>query len=93
MKKLKPASAASFIKLLVLPAIFLPLAAILGFRDSAMVAILIMSGSPTTVSCYVMAKQMHGDSVLTSNTVVLSTLCSAFSITFWLWVLRLFALV
>ena len=89
----KPAVAATFIKLFLLPALFLPLAAILGFRGSEMVAILIMVGSPTTVSCYIMAKNMHGDGVLTSNTVVLATLFSSLSITLWLFLLRSFALI
>ncbi len=93
MKKLKPAAVASIIKLIVLPAVFLPLAALLGFRQSAMVAILIMSGSPTTVSCYVMARQMHGDGILTSNAIVLSTLGSSVTITLWLWLLRLAELI
>lgn len=93
LKRWKPAAAATFIKLFLLPALFLPLAAALGFRNSEMVSILIMVGSPTTVSCYVMAKNMRGDGVLTSNTVVLATLFSSVSITLWLFVLRSFALI
>lgn len=93
LKKWKPAVAATFVKLILLPAIFLPLAAWLGFRNSEMVAILIMVGSPTTVACYVMAKSMRNDGVLTSNVVVLSTLFSSVSITLWLFFLRSFALI
>lgn len=89
----KPAAAAAFVKLLLLPAVFLPLAALMGFRGSEMVAVLIMAGSPTTVSAFVMAKKMHGDAVLTSNAVVISTVFSAFSITLWLFFLRSFALI
>ena len=44
------------IKLVVLPAIFLPIAIKLGFRDQALVALIIMLGSPTTPSSYIMAK-------------------------------------
>lgn len=90
IKRWKGAAISSFIKLFLLPAIFLPLAAALGFRYSQMIAILIMSGSPTTVACYVMAKNMHADSVLTSNTVLMSTLLSAVSITFWLFLMKSF---
>ena len=93
LKKWKPAAAASFIKLFLLPGLFLPAAVALGFRTSELVAILIMLGSPTTVSCYVMAKNMNGDGVLTSNVVVLTTLFSSVSITLWLSLLRSFALV
>lgn len=93
IKRLKPAMAATIVKLFLLPAIFLPLAALLGFRNSQMVAILIMTGSPTAASCYVMAKQMRGDDVLTSNVIVLATLLSSVSITLWLFVLRAMALI
>ena len=53
-----PAVAASFLKLAGFCALFLPLAAAMGFRQEKLVAILIMLGSATTVSCYVMAKNM-----------------------------------
>lgn len=87
------ALAASFVKLWLLPVIFLPLAALMGFRGSEMIAILIMVGSPTTVASYVMARTMHQDSVLASNAILLSTLLSAASITFWIYILRCFALI
>lgn len=93
MKRWKSAVCSSFVKLFLLPAIFLPLAAMLGFRQSEMIAILIMAGSPTTVASFVMAKSMHGDGVLTSNAVLLSTILSSASITFWLYLLRSFGLI
>ena len=93
LQKWKPAVASTVIKLFVLPLVFLPIAVWLGFRNSALVAILIMTGSPTTVAAYVMARQMHGDGVLTSNVVLLSTLVSSVSITLWLFALRSFALI
>lgn len=93
LKRWKGAVCSSFVKLLLLPAIFLPIAAIMGFRNSEMVAILIMAGSPTTVASFVMAKNMHADGVLTSNCILLSTLLSSVSITFWLYLLRTFALI
>ena len=82
-----------FVKLLLLPGIFLPLAAALGFRRSELIAILIMTGSPTTVASFVMAKSMHADGVLASNAVLLSTILSSVSITFWLYLLRSFGLI
>lgn len=92
LKKWKPAALATAVKLFLLPAIFLPIAALLGFHGSEMVAILILVGSPTTVACYVMAKSMHADTVLTSNVVVLATLLSSVSITLWIFLLRVAAL-
>ncbi len=88
-KKLRPAAVASFVKLFLLPAVFLPVAVLLGFRDSALVAFFVMVGAPTTVTAYIMCKNMGGDHILTSNIIMLSTLASSFSITLWVFLLRL----
>lgn len=86
--RIKPAIGATFIKLIGLPMVFLPLAYKLQFAPSEMVAILIMLASPTTVSCYVMAKNMHNDDILTSNVIVLTTLLSSVTLTLWIFILR-----
>ncbi len=88
--RLKPALFATFIKLIGLPMLFLPIAYKLGFAPSEMVAILIMLASPTTVSCYVMAKNMDNDDILTSNIIVLTTLLSSVTLTLWIFLLRTF---
>lgn len=88
MSRLMPSLFASFIKLIGLPVIFLPIAYMMGFRDSEMVAILIMLASPTTVSCYIMAKNMGNDEALTSNVIVLTTLLSSVTLTMWIYVLK-----
>lgn len=84
----RPAIAASVIKLVGFCILFLPLAVRMGFRGEELVAILIMLGSATTVSCYVMAKNMGHEGTLTSSTVMLTTLFSAFTITGWLFLLK-----
>lgn len=89
----KPAITASVIKLVGFAALFLPVAVRLGFRSEELVAILVMLGSATTVSCYVMAKNMGHDGALTSSTVMLTTLFSAFTLTGWLFLLRTFGLI
>ena len=86
--KVRPAAAAAVMKLVGFAAVFLPLAVMLGFRREELVAILVMLGSATTVSCFVMAKNMGHEGVLTSSVVMLTTLCSAFTLTGWLYVLR-----
>ena len=88
VKHWRGAVVSSLVKLFLLPGIFLPLAAMLGFRNSQMIAILIMTGSPTTVASFVMAKNMHADGVLTANAVLLSTVLSAVSITIWLYLMK-----
>lgn len=91
--KIKPALTAMFIKLIGFVALFLPLAVRLGFRDSELMAILVMLGSATTVSCFVMAKSMGHEGVLTSSVVMLTTLFSGFTLTGWIYILRSFALI
>ncbi|MBQ3899443.1 MAG: AEC family transporter [Lachnospiraceae bacterium] len=91
--KIGPALAATFMKLIGFAAIFLPLAVKLGYRDEQLVATLVMLGSATTVSCFVMAKNMGHEGVVSSSVIMLTTLLSAFSLTFWLWLLRSMGLI
>lgn len=84
-----PAIVCSTMKLVGYAALFLPLAIHLGFREGQLIAILIMLGSATTVSCYVMAKNMGHDGSLTSNVVMLTTLCCSFTLTGWLYLLKI----
>ena len=88
LQKAGPTVAASAIKLVVLPALFLPVAVRLGFRNEQLMAILIMLGSPSTPSGYIMAKQMGNDGVLANGIVVLTTLLAAVTITGWIVLLR-----
>ena len=69
-------------------ALILPFAIMLGFRNAELVAILIMLTSATTVSSYVMAKNMGHEGTLTGSTVMLTTVFSAFTVTLWLFVLK-----
>jgi hypothetical protein len=73
--------------------LFLPLAIRLGFRKSELVAILVMLGSASTVTCYTMAINMKHDGALSSAVVTLTTLGSAFSLTLWLFILKSMGLV
>lgn len=88
IKKIHPTIVCTIVKLLVLPALFLPLALHMGFEGEKMVAILVMLGSATTPSCYIMAKNMGHEGTLTSSTVVATTFFSSVSLTFWLFVLK-----
>lgn len=93
LAKIKPTLVASFIKLIVQGALFLPLAVFLGFRDQKLIALVIMLGSPTTVSCYIMAKNMNNDAILTSSIIVATTLLSAFTLTILIFTLKSLGLV
>lgn len=91
--KMKPTLVAVFMKLVGFCAIFLPVAAMLGFRNEQLIAILVMLGSATTVSSFVMARNMGHEGTLSSGVIMLTTLLSAFTLTMWLDVLRSFGVV
>lgn len=90
LKKMKPTLLASFIKLILLAGLFLPLAIFFGYRNQELMALLVMLGSPTTVSSYIMAKNTGNDGILTSSIIVLTTLLSSLTLTLWIFVLKSF---
>ncbi|MCM1159429.1 MAG: AEC family transporter [Bacteroidales bacterium] len=90
LEKWKPVAAASVIKLVLIPGIFLPAAVGMGFRNEELVALLILTGAPTTVSSYIMAKNMGNDSVLASGIVVMTTLLSSVTLTGIIFILKSF---
>ena len=90
---MKPTIVAVFMKLVGFCAVFLPVAAVLGFRNEELIAILVMLGSATTVSSFVMARNMGHEGTLSSGVIMMTTLLSAFTLTMWLDVLRSFGLV
>ena len=79
-----------FIKLILFCGIFLPIAVKFGFRDEKLIAILVMLGSATTGSCFVMSKNFGHKGTITAFAVMLTTLCSAFTLTTWLFILKSF---
>ena len=90
LKKMKQTLLASFIKLILLAGLFLPLAVFFGYRNQELMALLVMLGSPTTVSSYIMAKNTGNDGILTSSIIVLTTLLSSLTLTLWIFVLKSF---
>lgn len=90
---LRPTLAASAFKLVIFTALFLPLAVLMGCRGQMLVAILVMLGSPATVSAFNMARSMGHQGVLSSSAVMITTILSAFSFTVWLYLLKTLALI
>lgn len=88
-----PAVFCSFMKLIGFVSLFLPLAVHMGYTTEKLVAILIMLGSASTVSSFIMAKNMGHKGILTSNTVLITTFCSAFTLTTWLYILKVMNLI
>ena len=93
LAKIKPTLWASAIKLVIQPLIFIPIAAYLGFTGEKMIAILIMLAAPATPSCYIMAKNMKNDGELTASIVVMTTLLAAFTLTGWIYLLKVLGLI
>jgi predicted permease len=85
--------AASIMKLAVWPAIFLPVAILMGFTGDKLIAAIIMLGSPTTPTCYIMSRNMHHEGVLSSSVIVMTTILSSFTITLMVFIVRYLGLV
>lgn len=90
---LKPTLMCTAFKLVIFPALFLPLAVWIGCRGELLAVMLVMLGSPTTVSCFSMARSMGHEGTLSSSTVMVTTLLSAFTFTGWLFLLKTLALI
>lgn len=84
---IRPLMAAVSAKLVLIPLVWVTLAALIGFRDQALIAVLVIFAPPTAVSSYPMAVAMDADGQLSSEIVVFT---SAFSIlTMFLWIFAL----
>lgn len=88
MEEWKSTVLAVAFKLVIFAAVFIPVAVALGMRDAKLVSVLAMLAGPTTVSAFVMAKGMGHEGTISTAVVMLSTLCSAFTLTLWLYILR-----
>lgn len=93
LEKRRATLLAALVKLVLLPAAALPPAAALGFRGEALVALLVMSGTPSAVSSYIMAENMGNDGVLANGIVAVTTLLSAVTLTGWIFLLRTLQLI
>lgn len=87
-EKLKPLLLVIFNKLFLFCILFLPLAIYLGFRDEKLVSALIMLGSATTSSSFIMSKNMGHKGIISSSAVMITTLLMSFSMTLWLFILK-----
>ena len=74
------------------PAVMVALAALFGFRSSALGTVLILFGAPTAVSSYIMAKNMNSDHELAGQILLLTTLMCLFSIFIFIFILKSLAL-
>ena len=93
LRKKGPTLGAAFLKLILLPALVVLPGAALGFRQDALVALLVLAGTPSAVSSYIMAENMGNDGTLACGIVAVTTLFSAVTVTGWIFLLRTLALI
>jgi predicted permease len=83
---------ASLLRLVVIPAIFVPIAMMLGFRGQEMCALLILFAAPTAVSSYPMAVAMDADGDFAAQMVAYTTIFCLPTIFLWTLLLNSFSL-
>ena len=71
-------------RLLIVPAICLTAAVLMGFRGEALACLLVVFGSPVAVSSFAMAQQMDGDEKLAAHVVVFSSVFCLLSLFVWI---------
>ncbi|MGN1032252.1 MAG: AEC family transporter, partial [Intestinibacter sp.] len=76
------------VKLIVVPAIMIPLSVFLGFRGIALLTLTIIYGAPTGVSTFQMAKQMDGDSDLAAQIIVFTSFFCIVTMFIWIYILK-----
>lgn len=70
-------------RLVIVPAVFLSLAFLLGFRGVEFIALVTLFASSTAASSFTMAQQMNADSVLAGDIVILTSALCSFTLYFW----------
>jgi predicted permease len=78
--------AAALMKVAVLPILILLLAHLAGLNPEERRIVVVLGACPTAAAAFVMAQQMGGDEALASGSIALSTVLSALSLAFALWV-------
>lgn len=84
---------ATLSKIILVPLLFLPPAAALGFRGQALASLLAMYASPAAVSGYIMAQNENADHHLAGQIVVVTSILSCFTLFLFIAFLRELALI
>lgn len=74
----------SFLRLLAVPAIVLPLASWLGYRGPEMLSVLCVFATPTAVASFPLAKSLGGDAELAAGIVLSTTILSVVTLFVWI---------
>ena len=76
---------AALLKTIILPLIVLLLVHLAGLDPASCRIALVLAACPTAAAAFVMVRQMGGDEALATGSIALSTMLSAFSLAFALW--------
>lgn len=74
-------------KLIVFPALGITGAVLLGFTGVELIAIVLMTATPTALASFAMASSMGGNGELAGEAVVFSTILACFTMPVWLFIL------
>ncbi len=74
-------------RLLIVPALAITAAVLLGFRGEALICLMVVFGAPTAVSSFSMAQQMGGDEKLAAQIVVFSSVLCLLTLFGWIFLL------
>ena len=85
--KVGKAFISALIKTVFLPAAAVMVGILLGFRNVELGMILILFGSPTAVSSYIMAKNMGSDAKIAGQILLISTILCAFTLFLGIYIL------
>ena len=75
-------------RVVIMPALFLTLAVVLGFRGVELCTVMVVFGAPVAVNSYTMALQMDGDADLAGGIVLQTTAVSCLTLFLWIWLLK-----
>ena len=81
-----------FLRMIVVPMVFMPLAVLAGFREQSLCAMMIVFAAPSAVASYPMAVAMGADGQLAGQLVCVTTIVSVLTIFMWTFGLHSFGL-
>lgn len=83
----------SIAKLIVIPAVFLTIAVLIGFRGVELVVLMVVFGSPTATSSFSMAEEMGGNGTLAGEIIMATSVLSIVTMFFWVSILNILQLI
>ena len=84
---------ATALKLVIVPALAVTAAALLGLRNEALGTVFILFGAPSAVSSYIMARNMKNDSDLAAQILLFTTMVCVFTVFAGVFVLKTLGLI